>query len=159
MGKYELKPNLLLSENESDKIIDAYYGFCKTKGCQNEKEVTEDFCPICRDGLIEEYIQTNGRDYLPSIYFILGAGTEKVKIGYSTNVKERLSGLQIGSPVKLLVIGSFPGEFEHEARLHKFLEKYRSHGEWFYMADEVIDVIELANSQGWEGIKGLINRR
>lgn len=132
---------------------------CKMDGCSNEAKPADDFCEICKKGLIEEFKQTNGRDYLESVYFVLGVGTEKVKIGYSQNVNARLDALQTGSPVKLLIIGSFPGTVEDEGKLHKHLEKYRSHGEWFYMVDEIIDIIETINKKGKKGIIDILTDR
>ena len=95
-------------------------------------------------------------DYKPEVYFILGIGTELVKIGYTAQLRQRLTDLQVGSPVKLVPITTIDGDMPIEKAIHKLLEKHRSHGEWFHMTDEVLDVIETAEKQGHNGINRLL---
>lgn len=54
-----------------------------------------------------------------------------VKIGFSTNMKERLRDLQKGSATKLRVLASFPGTYSSERALHKRFRDHKSHAEWF----------------------------
>lgn len=63
------------------------------------------------------------------IYFIRSG--DRVKIGYSTNVKERMIKLQTSSPDPLQFIGARPGSFEDEGRLHSLYNDLRTSGEWF----------------------------
>lgn len=63
------------------------------------------------------------------VYFV-GAG-DLVKIGFSTNFPERLTALQIGSPVQLEVIATVAGTYSAEKSLHRQFAHLRAHGEWF----------------------------
>jgi hypothetical protein len=68
-------------------------------------------------------------------------GTGPVKIGWSFSPEARLSQLQVGSPVRLLLIGSVPGTVEDEQALHARLAAYRLHGEWFSRSPAVEDAV------------------
>ncbi len=65
------------------------------------------------------------------VYFVEGAGL--VKIGWAKDPKKRLANLQIGSPVKLFLIGMIETEkaLPLEAALHKRFRRHRVYGEWF----------------------------
>lgn len=56
------------------------------------------------------------------------------------NVKRRLSGLQTGSPVKLVLLGSVFVPWEVEPEIHSYLKEHRSHGEWFYPTVQVTKI-------------------
>lgn len=63
-------------------------------------------------------------------YFIQGEDGGPIKIGFTTNhPKERLSELQVGSPVRLCFVGFMKGRRELE--LHRRFAHLRLHGEWF----------------------------
>jgi len=61
--------------------------------------------------------------------YIVGYGPY-VKIGYSTNLKDRLSNLQVSSPAKLNIYGAIPHDVEY--KLHHRFRTYRSRGDWFW---------------------------
>jgi hypothetical protein len=67
------------------------------------------------------------------VYFIQGENGGPVKIGYSTDVAERLKDLQTGHPDTLVCLDFFPGSPAMEALIHKDLKAYRlrPNGEWF----------------------------
>lgn len=67
--------------------------------------------------------------HLGAIYFI--AGADMVKIGFSTNLDQRLESLQSGSPVKLVVEAFIQGSLMQEQILHGVFGEFRRHGEWF----------------------------
>jgi hypothetical protein len=70
---------------------------------------------------------------------------DMVKIGYTDNISNRLSGLQTGSPVLLDVLCSIPGPRELESYLHGVFRKRRKHGEWFSFPEgNVIDLVRNA---------------
>ena len=73
------------------------------------------------------------------VYFIQGENL--VKIGASDNPPERLSEIQKYSPVKLKLLGITDGGVSLEKRLHKQLAKHKSHSEWFYLTEDVWEVI------------------
>lgn len=55
----------------------------------------------------------------------------RIKIGWSTNVSNRLCELKVGSPLELRLLFSFPGGRDLEAYLHGVFSSRRLHGEWF----------------------------
>lgn len=44
------------------------------------------------------------------VYFIMAEGTDRVKIGVSEQFEQRLIDLQVGSAVRLKVLGTIPGD-------------------------------------------------
>jgi hypothetical protein len=68
-----------------------------------------------------------------SIYFVQGEDYGPVKIGFTSHVdpETRLSALQCGSPVKLILRAAVQGTVAEEAELHRRFAAQRLHGEWF----------------------------
>ncbi len=75
------------------------------------------------------------------IYFIDTADGQFVKIGYSVNVKRRLSELQVSSPCRLTLRGVVPGNREYEKGIHDIFSDQHVSGEWFRRVDWMDDVI------------------
>jgi hypothetical protein len=73
------------------------------------------------------------------VYFIHDDVATAIKIGYSTNVKQRLADLQTSSSTKLVLLGVMPGSMNDERRLHAKFE--RLHGEWFRVTPELLEFI------------------
>ena len=75
------------------------------------------------------------------VYFIASAdmqGQPLVKIGFTAGCpRKRRDRLQTGSPVPLDVLVSVPASAEDEKKLHKKFARYRLHGEWFEMRDDL----------------------
>lgn len=69
------------------------------------------------------------------VYF-LRAG-DRVKIGFSLDVLERVAGLQASSPEPLELILVLPGAIADERRLHRLFRDDRLHNEWFRYSAEV----------------------
>jgi hypothetical protein len=65
------------------------------------------------------------------VYLIGAAGSTVAKIGKSTDVQGRRGALQTGSPVKLEILATVPGDIDLEGALHAHFEPQRLHGEWF----------------------------
>ncbi len=67
------------------------------------------------------------------IYFVQEKGLfrSRVKIGFTDNVKNRLSGLRVSSPSILKLILLLPGTTQDEIGYHERFASYRIHGEWF----------------------------
>lgn len=74
------------------------------------------------------------------LYFI--QQDKYIKIGYTKNIKTRLSDLQVSSPVKLNVLGLMDGTFEDEAEMHKKFRHLSVNGEWFRYTDELVEFID-----------------
>lgn len=62
-----------------------------------------------------------------------------VKIGFSTDPDKRLRELQTGSPFKLRLVKTYPGNRALERRLHGLFSDVRLHGEWFRVSVSDID--------------------
>jgi integrase len=63
------------------------------------------------------------------VYFIQSG--DRVKIGWSADVSDRITALQTGTPEPLHVIHVIPGEREDERRFHIEFAAQRIRGEWF----------------------------
>ena len=74
------------------------------------------------------------------VYFV--KHTEYVKIGFTNDIRNRLSQLQISCPVKLKLLGLIKGGEEDETILHKKFKHLSSNGEWFNCTQELCDFIE-----------------
>ena len=57
------------------------------------------------------------------------------KIGYSSNVLERINRLGTTTPGGVILIATYYGGRELEQKLHRQLKEYRCNGEWFYFGD------------------------
>lgn len=75
------------------------------------------------------------------IYMIAGLGV--VKIGYTNDVKRRLSTLQTGHTRPLKVIRLFEGGPAEEATLHALFADVRTKGEWFQFVPEMLGNVGL----------------
>ena len=65
-----------------------------------------------------------------------------VKIGYTrNNPRVRLSALQIGSPLPLVLWAYTPGNEDLERAFHATFAELRSHGEWFYVHYKLFDFL------------------
>ena len=65
------------------------------------------------------------------VYVIHAVGTNRVKIGFTQRIAERLSDLQTGSPFPLELVGYHNASLGFEQRLHEQLKDRRCIGEWF----------------------------
>lgn len=80
------------------------------------------------------------------VYFIacLGPGGP-IKIGYSEDVKTRMSDLQGANPYELVLIHKLHGDRTDEGRMHKRFFDFRIYGtrsEWFFPSPELTTYIE-----------------
>ena len=67
------------------------------------------------------------------VYLVWAKGSQMVKVGVSANPAHRVKEMQVGSPLKLVILRIVEEEDAKglEARLHGYFKKYHSHGEWF----------------------------
>ena len=72
------------------------------------------------------------------VYLIAARDLEMVKIGLATNVRERLSQLQTGSPCELELLATIPGGENEERALHWLFGHLHVRGEWFCDPDASI---------------------
>lgn len=80
------------------------------------------------------------------VYFILCPAVNAVKIGYSTNLKSRISSLQTGNPERLKLLTWMPGGRKEESILHNFFADYSvGVGEWFNYVGDLRKYIAAVN--------------
>ena len=73
------------------------------------------------------------------VYALWAERTTRVKIGFSyTSVGKRARTIELMSPLRLRVIGDWPGTIQLERRLHSALARYRHHGEWFDLPEDAV---------------------
>jgi hypothetical protein len=76
------------------------------------------------------------------IYAIQEVGRNRVKIGTTTDLKDRISTLATGNSDELEYIGRWPGDQKVEIWLHGELKAYRRVREWFHITpDHAVDEI------------------
>jgi len=85
-------------------------------------------------------------------------GGDLTKFGFSRNVDARLPALQIGSPIKLYLIGHIQGDVALERKIHRALADYHSHGEWFMRGPDVLDLERVFAKGKKDGVLKLINK-
>jgi len=76
------------------------------------------------------------------VYFIRSNGKGPVKIGYATNVPDRLKALQTSHHGRLVIVGLMAGTQQDERALHAQFKEYRKGGEWFDCKGELKAYIE-----------------
>lgn len=81
------------------------------------------------------------------IYFVV-YNNEAIKIGFSVNPGSRWYSLRTACPVPLQLIGSIPGTNDEEKMIHKKFAHFRFWGEWFRVADDLLDFIEGFEKDG-----------
>ena len=79
------------------------------------------------------------------IYFV--KHTAYVKIGFTNDIRNRLSQLQISCPVKLELLGLIKGDEEYETVLHKKFKHLSSNGEWFNYTQELEDYVAILDKE------------
>lgn len=84
----------------------------------------------------------DGADDNGVVYFIQQGDGGLIKIGTSTDVKQRLSVLQTSSGEPLHLLATMPGGKTKESEIHGIFADYRRLGEWFYPAKELLDFIK-----------------
>lgn len=75
------------------------------------------------------------------VYFIK-AGTEFVKIGYTKEVKGRLSSITVSSPLPISLIGVIEGGVKKEKEIQRKFKHFRVRGEWFDLSSELKEFID-----------------
>jgi hypothetical protein len=69
------------------------------------------------------------------VYFVEALELDRVKIGWTTNLEERLHDLQTGCPAPVELCFTLPGGRPEEASLHRRFAHARVHGEWFRLSE------------------------
>jgi len=84
-----------------------------------------------------------------TVYF-LRRRDEAVKIGYTSNLRQRMATLE-KEHGPLEVVGTIPGDTPVEHRCHDIFASHRLFGgEWFRWRDDMQRVIDQGHTDGWE---------
>lgn len=95
-----------------------------------EKEIAAALREDSRKKTKEELeVESMARVSVGYVYFIKSGSM--VKIGFSTDVVNRLSNLKVGNPFGSNLVAAIPGTEDTEAYFHKMFADYRKQGEWF----------------------------
>ena len=76
-----------------------------------------------------------------SVYFIQCGLEGPIKIGWSTNVSERLATAQTYHHEELVLRATAPGGADVEARLHAVFQAAHIRGEWFRPVPELLELV------------------
>lgn len=111
-----------------------------------KKKDAQDKARKRQEEIIEEmrdrtFYKPYAKDLTGFIYFIQGECGGPIKIGYTTDLENRIKKLQTGYPDRLQLLLAFPGNKQFEQAIHKQFEQYRLNGEWFRPAPEVLQRI------------------
>lgn len=92
--------------------------------------------------------RTHDADAKGWMYFIASDAQKAVKIGFATDVYQRLKTLQSGNPDRLRVMGSVPALLGAETHLHRILKARAIRLEWYPLSgfmealtDELQDIV------------------
>mgnify|MGYP003392978672 CR=1 FL=1 len=81
------------------------------------------------------------------VYFLADSASNKIKIGFSSNIEKRLSSLQTGNSSRLRLVGTIPGTKKTERQWHTQWAANRVNGEWFKKTDDLSTAIKAAISR------------
>ncbi len=82
------------------------------------------------------------------VYFIHAPAAKRVKIGTTTNLDKRLTGIAAQSPVPLKLLGSFVGGIQVERWCHFHCVAERSHFEWFQWNKRTQAFVDMVLAHG-----------
>lgn len=69
-----------------------------------------------------------------SVVYAIAAG-DRVKIGFTTNLPQRMKAIQSSSSLPIVCLGTAPGGLALERALHRQFALHRVYGEWFELPD------------------------
>jgi hypothetical protein len=94
------------------------------------------------------------REMVGQHLYFLRAANGLVKIGQSGDLRSRLTGLRVGSPIPLEVVGfARVNSKTYEKVAHALLDGTRSHGEWFHPSEIFLRLLRVTRGQGWERLQ------
>lgn len=76
------------------------------------------------------------------IYFLQSETNDRIKIGYTVDIHNRIQGLQTEKKDKLVLLLMVPGNFGYETFLHKMFKQHNIEGEWFNPDPEILEYMD-----------------
>lgn len=86
---------------------------------------------------------------------VVGSEDSPLKFGYTKILDDRLTAIQIGSPVQLCYLAKDFGGQSHEKAIHRHLKSDRLHGEWFARSPAAMEVVRAMLSGSVSELLGL----
>lgn len=115
---------------------------------------------LARSRAIEKEMRLSPQFERGSIYVIEHA--HLVKIGFTTNVNQRMASFRAMSPVRLKIVGCMPGTIRDEKNLHREFAHYREVGEWFRLPEEakkrLLSMLTTSGNKHHQHESGLVYR-
>lgn len=82
-----------------------------------------------------------------TIYFISCDYADfPIKIGFATELRKRLHGIQTSLPYEVVLLAQMPGNRRFERRLFRQFEEFRLRGEWFRRVEPLLRTIDLVKA-------------
>ena len=82
------------------------------------------------------------------VYFFECEG--HIKVGFATDVFQRLAEVQVGSPHRVTIAGVIPGTRATEKAMHRRLAEFKHRGEWFQGRGLLWAIKEILDEHGEE---------
>ena len=76
------------------------------------------------------------------IYFLKARTINRIKIGQTRNLQQRLRSLECMNGDDVELLGVISDKCATESQLHRMFAKDRAQGEWFYPSKELLDYIQ-----------------
>ena len=82
--------------------------------------------------------------------YLISHQNEYLKIGYTKNVRKRLTQLQVSNPIKLELLHLIEGDSNLEKELHLLFQEYSINGEWFKYDNNILRYFQNQKCLMWE---------
>lgn len=86
------------------------------------------------------------------VYFIKAPDLDRIKVGFTRDVRRRFHTIRNASPCKMELLGSVRGKPALESALLEYLRPHQAYGEWFFAAPAVVEATRIA--LGYAGSAG-----
>lgn len=124
-----------------------------------QKEAEEERKKRTQEQLKFKAMRADVKFYGPGVvYFVQGSTGGPIKIGYTTNMCNRLKELQTGFPDTLVILCAKKGYSKEEGEYHKAFEEFKLKGEWFKPVPEILSTIENIKTK-IEGHREMVEKR
>lgn len=81
--------------------------------------------------------------------YLISHGLEYVKIGFTDNIKQRISHLQGFTPVKLNLLRLVKGSYDDEQNIHAKFKQHHRNGEWYYVHQDILNYFDSLEDLKW----------
>ena len=82
--------------------------------------------------------------------YLISHNDQFLKVGYTNNIKNRLSQLQCSSPIKLKLLHLIDGDTSLESDIHNMFKHIGTSGEWFKYDESILDYFSNKKCLLWE---------